>query len=117
MNNDAITRRLPVELTDREIQLYGQEQAAELVAIEKLEDKRAEINEAIKPKKKRVDKLAHIIDSKEEERQVDCLWRHDWEREEKRLIRTDTREIVETRKIDPSENQTDMFDGADEAMG
>lgn len=114
---NTTTRTLPVKLTNSEIQMYGEEQASLLIQIGKLDDQRKQINDAIKPRRERVDKLAKIIDSKQEERQVDCLWVYSWETGVKRLIRRDTQEIVESRKIEAEENQGDMFDMDDQGAG
>jgi hypothetical protein len=116
---NSTVRTLPVKLTNSEIQMYGEEQASLLVQIGKPEDRRKMVNDEIKPRRERVDKLAKIIDSKQEERQVDCLWVYSWEAGVKRLTRMDTREVVETRKIEAEENQGDMFgrDGQDSGYG
>lgn len=97
---DRTTRTLPVKLTNSEIQMYGEEQAGLLVQIGKLEDQRRQINDAIKPRRERVDKLANS-----------------WETGVKRLIRRDTQAIVETRKIEAEENQGDMFEAEEYAHG
>lgn len=92
-------------MTASELVERGNELAAELTGITKLEYARSRVNAKIKPKKERVGELAVIIENKREERDVKCEWFHDWQGGKKTLRRMDTFEELETDIIREWERQ------------
>jgi len=99
------TRYLPVKITLRESEAYGKELAACLVEKGKLEEKRKEINAAIKPYSERAECLSKIVDSGEEQRSVECQWDYNWAAGTRTLFRQDTGEEVDHDIIPEHERQ------------
>jgi hypothetical protein len=98
-------RHLDCKLTDEEVKQYGEDLAHRLMDISALELEKARLNVKIKPIKDEVEKLVVKIDTKQEVKEVVCDWHFDWERGEKRLIRTDTFEEVPHTTFDISEDE------------
>ncbi|MDT8419370.1 MAG: hypothetical protein RQ754_02975 [Desulfuromonadales bacterium] len=102
------SKYLPVQLTPTEIEEYGKELADVIVAKGELECERAAINKKIKPLVERLDTLAPIVKSGEEERDVECRWYYNWPSGERYLIRMDTAVLVETDVIPEWERQQEL---------
>lgn len=99
------SRKLICELTDAEVKERGEELAQELKGITELEVERARVNAKIKPKQQRVEQLVAAIDTKREEREVECDWCFEWSKGVKVLVRSDTFEEVQTTQISEEERQ------------
>ena len=99
------TKKLICKLTEHECMERGEELAQVFKGIQELEVERARINAQIKPKQQRVEQLVTIIDTKLEEREVECDWRFDWIKGVKVLVRSDTFEEVDSVKISEEERQ------------
>ena len=100
-------RYLDCVITEYQSLEYGKEQSKLIMEVKGFEADRKVINDQIKPRKERVDKLAVIIDSGIEHMEVECIWEYDWDNMIKSLRRMDTDEIVgNTMKIEADEEQT-----------
>ncbi len=100
------TRELRCELTEADINERAKEAATLWIEVAKLEGERRGINEAIKPRKERMDVLAYIVESGMEDRMVECYWRYDWENRIKFLHRGDNDAFIEQQPIRDHERQT-----------
>ncbi len=122
--NRKITKKLPVQLTDKEKQEYGETIANLDVQIEALENEKKftvkkynlSINELTDERKR----LSHIVDSGEEERSIECEVQYNTpEFGKKTIIRIDMDfdNIVEVTNMEQYEieqsQQLDVFDEAE----
>lgn len=102
-------RDLPVTLSKGELWARSEELVKEQKAITELKETKretvAEINEDIKLKEKRIDKLVTALDTGVERRHVMCEWRHNVKSREMELYRLDTGEQVVSRKMTDDERQ------------
>jgi hypothetical protein len=101
-------RTLPVVLSNREIQSFGEEQSKALLNVCDLKAQRSELNKEIKPLETRINALAEIIDTGIEEREVNCAWLFDYVSSHKTLIREDTGEVLEEKALTETELQQEM---------
>lgn len=107
------TRKLPVQLTEEEIQQRSQALAGNLKKTDVLkEEKKASTSEF----KARIDacnditkKLAEIITSGKEDRDVECEMIKDFKRNTVTITRTDTGEVVDERPMTEDERQEKMW--------
>jgi hypothetical protein len=98
-------RHLDCDLTDEEVQQYGEDLAHRLLDIGALELEKARVNAKIKPIKEEVETLVTKIDTKKETREVACDWHYDWDGGKKRLIRTDTYDTLPNTTFDISDDE------------
>jgi len=107
------TRELPCELSDNELQQKGAELAAVDLHIAVLKaEKKAEakrLGDAIKELEEQQETLATCVDNGTEQRLVSCRWDLDFEGNEKRLVRIDTGDTVETVTMDAEDLQTSLL--------
>jgi hypothetical protein len=94
------TRVLPCELTEDEILEAGNDLAINVAQYNALEDEKKAALQEYTEKLKSLDgiqrKLAKMIETKKEDREVECLYHyHRPERGQKTLVRLDTAEVVE----------------------
>ena len=94
LGENSEMHRLECELTEKELQQYGEDLAHRLIDISELIKERARINGKIKPIEQEVEQLCTKIDTKKEVREIVCDWHFDWDKGKKWLIRTDTYEVV-----------------------
>ena len=105
-HGETVYRYLDCQITEDQSNEYGKEQAKLLMEVKGFEADRKVINDQIKPRKDRVDKLAQIIDTGIEHMEVECVWEYDWDNMIKCIRRTDTDEIVgSTMKIEEGEQE------------
>ena len=106
------TKTLAVKLSDSEVLALGQELAeAELALMELHEHQRVtakQFNESMKGGQERVVRLAASVDSGTEQRAVDCTWESDFDGGVKRLVRTDTGEVIDSADLTPDDLQLEM---------
>jgi len=102
------TRELRCELTEADINERAKEAATLWIEVAKLEGERRGINEAIKPRKERMDVLAYIVESGMEDRMVECYWVYDWANRIKFLHRGDNGKLLEQQPIRDHEKQIEM---------
>ena len=102
-------RSLPVKLTDEEMIIKGQELAeleSELTDLESL--KRAaskEFAKQIEVKKGKIQRVSHAINTKQENRKVECEEVRDEEFLKVSIVRKDTGEVVSERLMTAEERQ------------
>lgn len=108
---ESETRELPCALTADELRTRGDAMADAELAVERLKFKRGEISDAIKAQRQLRRKLAGVIDTGIEHRDVLCVWREDFVHNCFQLVRQDTFDVVDTRAMTAADRQEDMFGG------
>lgn len=115
------TKELPVPVPDHDLATYAQEMARlhALWVRTKLDAKAfaKSCKEVTDNCEKKELELAEIINEGAELRPVTVFWSYDFTHHVKRLVRSDTREVVEELALEPEDYQTDLplFDTAEEA--
>lgn len=103
------THLLPVKLTESEIISYSVEIAKGIQTLEELQDEKKEVtkeyNDELKNLQKKLSRISRIIKAGQEDREVKCRWDYLWEMDMKRLVRTDTGEVIRTDTIKDHERQ------------
>jgi cobalamin biosynthesis protein CobT len=79
--------------------------------IEELELERSGVSESIKHQRELRRKLAGVIDSGTEKRDVRCAWIEDFAQNCFHLVRQDTGEVIDTRAMTAGDRQEALFDG------
>lgn len=105
---NACTRTFTVELTEADTARLGKENAELQIEISRLEFEKKKLSAKIKPLDERSDKIAHIIISGHEERDIECYWSYDWKKGIKTLHRSDTGEQIERDTIKDYERQPSL---------
>lgn len=105
------TRELPCQLTKPELLERGDAMADAELRIEQLKLKRGEVSDAIKAERLLRRKIAGVIDTGIERRDVRCVWIEDFTHNVAQLIRQDTGECVDTRALTAADRQRDLYDG------
>lgn len=111
MRPQETTKRLSVKLTDEEAQQKAQELAAAVSAAEKQREAIAEAKGAWAAKKKALEgyldhleteanTLAAVVEAGAEEREVACSWLYSLPNEAAFLVRDDTGELVQAKRIE-----------------
>jgi hypothetical protein len=108
------TRELSCELNQAELLARGDAMADAELRIEQLKLERGAVTDQIKNEQILRRKLAGVIDSGNELRQVRCVWVEDFPKNCFRLIRQDTGAEVDQRAMSAADRQEDMFDDQDE---
>jgi len=105
----AVQRLIRVPMSDREKIATGTELAEQEVAWKAAEDeraaRRAELNENVRLHRDRVRELAKSLMDGHVDRLVDCEWQIDFLQSQRRLVRLDTMEIVQTALLTPEERK------------
>lgn len=105
----AVQRLIRVPMSDREKIATGTELAEQEVAWKAAEDeraaRRAELNENVRLHRDRVRELAKSLMDGHVDKLVDCEWEIDFLQSQRRLVRLDTREIVQTALLTPEERK------------
>jgi hypothetical protein len=107
---DTETRELACELNQAELIARGDEMADAELRIEALKLERGGVTDQIKNEQILRRKLAGVIDSGKELREVRCVWVEDFPKNVFRLIRQDTGAEVDTRAMSAADRQEDMFE-------
>jgi hypothetical protein len=105
----VITKLLPCSLSTQELTEKRDELASVVVEYDKVEQRKKEdtsvLSEEMKRLRARSSQLSKQINSRTEERSVECLVQHDNVTCTVETIRTDTGEILEAREMTPAERQ------------
>ena len=109
MSNETFFQQLPVPLTEEELKQRGKDLAKTHQDIGEIERHKKEINDDFKAKISALEastsSLSRAISNGYEYREVECEWAFFWEKGEKHMVRLDTGETVEIRKISDFERQ------------
>lgn len=105
----TVERELAVKLTEPELLERGDRQADCEIEIEGLKLERKRLNGEITRLATERARLAHIVDSKQEDRSVSCTWRASFETNSFVLTRNDTGEQIEARPMTAAERQGSLF--------
>lgn len=108
---DIEVRELSCTLTEAERIARGEAMADAELRIEQLKLERSGVSESIKHQREQRRKLAGVIDSGVEKRDVRCVWIEDFAHNCYHLIRQDTGEEVDTRAMTADDRQEALFDG------
>jgi hypothetical protein len=123
---DTEMRALPVALDDSEVEASALELArvsmaetgAELaLATHKAETKQTtdQLKKAVEAVRGHRQALAVKVTSRTEDRDVECVWHFDFDKQYKYLVRTDTNEAVQRMRLDENEKQLKLHDSRREA--
>lgn len=93
------------DLTDHELVQKGEEIVSLYKANSELDMNKKRLSAAIKRNDEDIEELLKIVDSKKEERQVECVWVWFWEMDTKKLVRVDTFTTVRAEVIKEWERQ------------
>lgn len=121
-------RELPVVLTEDEVNERGRALPVIMEEIDMIEDEKknvvAEYGGRVKRKKAESEKLAREIRTEEKIVQVPCEWHYFWAQNVKKLIRTDTGQVLDQLAIQDFERQGhfpavegEALSGKDKAAG
>jgi hypothetical protein len=86
---------LPCKLTETEVAERGEQMAECELAEEKLKAERRQLNGQITVQVRERARLGHIIDNKEEDREIECKWISNYASNQWLLIRQDTGQQVD----------------------
>lgn len=107
------TKKLPVRLSDDEVIERGKQLVENIRKTGKAESEREAENKKRKAEIEALElitsKLVDIVEKGEEDRDVECELKKDFERGVVTVVRLDTGEVVETRPMTPDERQEEMF--------
>ena len=93
------------ELTDHELVQKGEEIVALYKSNAKLDMNKKRLSAAIKRNDEDIEKLLQTVDTKQEKREVECLWVWFWDQGTKKLVRLDTFTVAEATMIKEWERQ------------
>lgn len=110
---ESETRELLCKLNDTELLHRGDAMADAELRIEQIKLKRSEFGDKLKAERAMRRKLAGVIDSGEERRDVRCVWIEKFEQNCFELVRQDTGAVIDTRAMTAADRQTDMLDDED----
>lgn len=110
-SDDIEVRELSCTLTESELLARGEAMADAELQIEQLKAERAGVTEQIKNQRVLRRKLAGVIDSGTEKREVRCAWIEDFVHNCFHLVRQDTGEVIDTRAMTADDRQEALFDG------
>jgi hypothetical protein len=96
---------LSCDLTDHELVQKGEEIVTLYKANSELDMNKKRLSAAIKRNDEDIEKLLEIVDSKQEDREVECLWVWFWEMDTKKLVRLDKFTTVRAEVIKEWERQ------------
>lgn len=88
-------RDLPCELTDAEKAELSDDMAKTEIGIEKLKAQVKDLNTDKRGLEGHLNTLAHAVEDGVQDRSVECHWEEDLRQNVKRLIRQDTKKMVE----------------------
>lgn len=112
------TRLLPVQLTEEEIKVKGEELAKDIKEHRDLELEKkaaaADFSKRMKTSSDNLLKLAQIVESGKEDREVPIKKEFDTRKNLCRITRLDSGDLVEARPMTEDEYQTELF--ADEVF-
>jgi hypothetical protein len=111
---DIEVRELPCELTQTELLARGDAMADAELEIERYKLERSAVADKIKAKRAERRKLAGVIDSGIEQRDVRCVWIEDFAHNCFRLIRQDTGGEVDTCAMTADDRQEGLGFNVDE---
>lgn len=92
---DDVFRDLPVKLSEADLAVKADELAQAELEVDDIKSKVRELNAKKRAAEGHRLKLAQIVDTGEEDRQVKCRWIEDLPQNRKLLVRQDNQETVE----------------------
>ncbi len=104
----VVQRDLPCQLTDAEKAELSEEMATAELGIEKLKGEVRELNSEKRGLQGHLNALAHALDDGAQDKSVECLWVEDMAKNVKRLIRQDTKEVVEESALTLEDRMDDL---------
>ena len=111
-----VVRNLPVKLKDAELLEFGKRLAQSSADIHGEEERQQQVKAELKAKLGAIEsertRLAGIVSSGRENRDVSCDMILDFSRLIVEVVRLDTREVVETRRMTDGEQQRSLFTDA-----
>jgi hypothetical protein len=113
---DIETRELPCELNQTELLARGDAMADAELEIERYKLERSAVADKIKAKRAERRKLAGVVDTGVEQRDVRCVWIEDFAHNCYRLIRQDTGAEVDTRAMTAHDRQEGLFNVDEDAV-
>lgn len=112
-----VVRNLPVKLNDSELLEFGKRLAQTSGDIHAEEERQVNVKAELKAALGRIEgertRLSGIVSTGRENRDVACNQVFDYSRLIVEVVRTDTNEVVETRRMTESEQQRNLFGGED----
>jgi hypothetical protein len=109
---ETITKKLPVELTELEIEDYARQLAIEVQKYETIEIRKKvqtkALTEELKEQRGVVDETAKKVNTGKEYREVECNVFHDYKKRTVEITRSDTMQVVETRAMTTQEYRAAM---------
>ena len=106
------TKRLPVKLTQDELIIKGRELAEMETTLSSLKEEKKEsakgFSQKVDSAQNKVGELAHVINTKEEYREVEVERVRDENEMKETVVRKDTGEVVSERLMTPAERQKVM---------
>jgi hypothetical protein len=111
---ESETRELLCELNTTELLQRGETMADAELRIEQWQLKRGTIGDKIKAERALRRKLAGIIDTGTEMRDVRCVWIEKFEQNCFELVRQDTGAVIDTRAMTAKDRQVDLLGAAEE---
>jgi uncharacterized membrane-anchored protein len=111
--SDAKTRQLPVELSEQELLIKGNELAVLNEELSTTESQKKVANQGFKEvldrTQEQIDRLAKIVREKKEYREVEVVDRKNMDRMTMDTIRLDTGEVVSYRELQGHERNLGLF--------
>lgn len=109
-----VVRNLPVKLTDVELLEFGKRLAQSSSDISGEEDRQTQVKAELKARLGAIEnertRLAAIVSSGRENRDISCDLVFDYSRLIVECVRLDSKEVVETRRMTEAEQQRKLFD-------
>jgi len=114
LSNKTENRKLFCKLTQGELITKGEEIVALYKKNAELDMSKKRLSAAIKRNDEDIEKLLGHVDTKQEEREVECMWVFFWHDGTKKLVRLDSYTVVEATTIKEWERQGKLDDVEDE---
>jgi hypothetical protein len=109
---ETVQRAVVVKLKDDEVIARGDALSRECQRIIQIENElaalRADCKARLEEAEASVQMLSNVVSSRSESRLVDCLVMHDFTDKTVYIVRTDTREVIENRRMNESELQAQL---------
>jgi hypothetical protein len=108
----TITKELPCKLTEEETLIISKElaklQEDGVGLAERKKDVVADFNSRLETVKAESLRISRMINNGYEYRPTDCVWKFDWTNGQKDLVRKDTSEVVQTKRVTEEERQGNL---------
>lgn len=111
---NTVTRELIVNLSEAELRERGDEMALAELDAAKLAEERKQLNAAIRAHTDKRKRLATVIDTRKETREVVCEWVPNYQKKRWQLVRADNRDkLPEERDMTPVDLQQRLDVGSE----